>query len=325
MLSELSKPNDYDALIVRYLDDEVMSFEEKELLRNWILKSKDNENYFRNFISTWEASNIILQDKSKAQIKLEEFNKKQRKHRSRKLISWATSSAAAVILLLITLQLFTPYQLFGDRVQTFTSENSKKEIILPDGSHVWLNAQSSLSYSKSFNRSRNVKLTGEALFDVVKSEGKNFTVETSNIKIEVLGTVFLVNERAGSDITETVLESGLVNITINNTDKDLNLNPGELFVYNSTDDSSSIELVNASSYTGWTADKLSFTNIPMSELIIQLEKWYNIDIVCNNKNILNIPVSITVDEEPLEETLFLLSQIVSLNWTADNDNRIILN
>lgn len=325
MLSELSKPNDYDALIVRYLDDEVMSFEEKELLRNWILKSKDNENYFRNFISTWEASNIILQDKSKAQIKLEEFNKKQRKLRSRKLISWATSSAAAVILLLITLQLFTPYQLFGDRVQTFTSENSKKEIILPDGSHVWLNAQSSLSYSKSFNRSRNVKLTGEALFDVVKSEGKNFTVETSNIKIEVLGTVFLVNERAGSDITETVLESGLVNITINNTDKDLNLNPGELFIYNSTDDSSSIELVNASSYTGWTADKLSFTNIPMSELIIQLEKWYNIDIVCNNKNILNIPVSITVDEEPLEETLFLLSQIVSLNWTADNDNRIILN
>lgn len=325
MLSELSKPNDYDALIVRYLDDEVMSFEEKELLRNWILKSKDNENYFRNFISTWEASNIILQDKSKAQIKLEEFNKKQRKHRSRKLISWATSSAAAVILLLITLQLFTPYQLFGDRVQTFTTENSKKEIILPDGSHVWLNAQSSLSYSKSFNRSRNVKLTGEALFDVVKSEGKNFTVETSNIKIEVLGTVFLVNERAGSDITETVLESGLVNITINNTDKDLNLNPGELFIYNSTDDSSSIELVNASSYTGWTADKLSFTNIPMSELIIQLEKWYNIDIVCNNKNILNIPVSITVDEEPLEETLFLLSQIVSLNWTADNDNRIILN
>lgn len=325
MLSELSKPNDYDALIVRYLDDEVMSFEEKELLRNWILKSKDNENYFRNFISTWEASNIILQDKSKAQIKLEEFNKKQRKHRSRKLISWATSSAAAVILLLITLQLFTPYQLFGDRVQTFTTENSKKEIILPDGSHVWLNAQSSLSYSKSFNRSRNVKLTGEALFDVVKSEGKNFTVETSNIKIEVLGTVFLVNERAGSDITETVLESGLVNITINNTDKDLNLNPGELFIYNSTDDSSSIELVNASSYTGWTADKLSFTNIPMNELIIQLEKWYNIDIVCNNKNILNIPVSITVDEEPLEETLFLLSQVVSLNWTADNDNRIILN
>lgn len=325
MLSELSKPNDYDALIVRCLDDEVMSFEEKELLRNWILKSKDNENYFRNFISTWEASNIILQDKSKAQIKLEEFNKKQRKHRSRKLISWATSSAAAVILLLITLQLFTPYQLFGDRVQTFTTENSKKEIILPDGSHVWLNAQSSLSYSKSFNRSRNVKLTGEALFDVVKSEGKNFTVETSNIKIEVLGTVFLVNERAGSDITETVLESGLVNITINNTDKDLNLNPGELFIYNSTDDSSSIELVNVSSYTGWTADKLSFTNIPMSELIIQLEKWYNIDIVCNNKNILNIPVSITVDEEPLEETLFLLSQIVSLNWTADNDNRIILN
>src|SRR5690606_33408201 len=112
---------------------------------------------------------------------------------------------------------------------------------LPDGSHVWLNAHSSLSYSKDFEKSRNVKLTGEALFDVVKSEGKNFTVETSNIKIEVLGTVFLVNDRTGSDITETVLESGLVNIIINNTDKNFNLNPGELFVYNSTDESSRID------------------------------------------------------------------------------------
>lgn len=325
MSTELSKPIDIDVLIVRYLDDNVISSEEKELLRNWILKSKDNEKYFRNFISTWEASNIALQGKKKAEIKLKEFYRKQRKHRSRKLISWVTSSAAAVILILITLQLFTPYQLFGDRVHTFTSENSKKEIVLPDGSHVWLNAHSSLSYSKDFEKSRNVKLTGEALFDVVKSEGKNFTVETSNIKIEVLGTVFLVNDRTGSDITETVLESGLVNIIINNTDKNFNLNPGELFVYNSTDESSRIDMVNASSYTGWIENSLSFTNIPMSELIIQLKKWYNIDIVCNNKNILNIPVSITIDEEPLEETLFLLSQVVSLSWTADNDNRIILN
>ena len=117
----------------------------------------------------------------------------------------------------------------------------------------------------------------------------------------------------------------MVNIIINNTDKNFNLNPGELFVYNSTDESSRIDMVNASSYTGWIENSLSFTNIPMSELIIQLKKWYNIDIVCNNKNILNIPVSITIDEEPLEETLFLLSQVVSLSWTADNDNRIILN
>jgi len=324
MLSELSSPNGYDILIVKYLDDDISS-EEKELLRNWILQSKENENYFRDYVSIWEASNIILQDKKNAQIKLEEFNQKQSRLRRRKLISWATSSAAAVMLLLITLQFFTPYQWFGERVQTFTSENSKKEIVLPDGSHVWLNANSSISYAKSFERSRKVKLTGEALFDVVKSAGKNFTVETSNIKIEVLGTVFLVNDKAGSDITETVLESGLVNITINGTGEDFNLKPGELFQYNSTDESSTIEQVNASSYTGWIATSLSFTNIPMSELIIQLEKWYNIDIVCNNKSILNIPVSITIDDEPLEETLFLLSQIVSLSWSAESVNRIILN
>lgn len=93
MLSELSNPNGYDILIVKYLDDDISS-EEKELLRNWILQSKENENYFRDYVSIWEASNIILQDKKNAQIKLEEFNQKQNRLRRRKLISWATSKVS---------------------------------------------------------------------------------------------------------------------------------------------------------------------------------------------------------------------------------------
>ncbi|MDD4777226.1 MAG: FecR family protein [Fermentimonas sp.] len=325
MPSELSSPNEHDSLIFKYLEDEVMSVQEKKLLKEWILESKDNENYFRNFAFTWEASNIVLQDENKVKVKLEEFDKKQRRHRNHKLIRLATGSVAAVILLLITLQLFTPYQLIGGGVQTFTTDNNKKEIVLPDGSQVWLNAQSSISYSKNFNKSRKVKLTGEALFDVVKSEGKNFTVETPKILIEVLGTTFLVNDRVDSDIAQTVLESGAVNIKINDSDFNLNIKPNELFEFNSVDGSSILETVNASSYTGWIEDNLSFANIPVNELIIHLEKWYNIDIVCNNSEILDTPVSITIDEEPLEETLFLLSQIIPLTWSEGSGKTIILN
>lgn len=322
---ESSKQNEYYTLIIRYLDNDLMSDEERSILKEWILKSKENENVFKNFALTWEASNILLQDKSYAKTKFEELIKKQKQNRTHKLISWTTSSVAAVALFLITLQLFTPIHLLGDKELTFSSDETKKEVILPDGSHVWLNAHSSISYPKSFEKSRNVKLTGEALFDVVNSGGEDFTVETSKIKIEVLGTTFLVNDRIDTDVAQTVLESGAVSVMVNNTGKTLNLNPDELFVYNSIDGTSSVETVNASSYTGWIEDELTFTNIPMSELIIQLEKRYNVDIVCNNRRILEIPVSITVNEEPLDEILFLLSQIVPFNWYVNSENAIILN
>ena len=323
MPSELYNTSEYDSLIVRHLDNQTMTDEEKRQLNEWILKSKDNEIYFKNFVNTWEVSNVYLLDKRLAQTKLQEFYKLQQQIKTRKLIKWLASSAAAIVLLFICLQLFVPYQF--EKELTVTSGDTKKEVILPDGSHVWLNTQSSIKYSKKFKKSRNVKLNGEALFDIIKSEGKNFIVETSNLQVEVLGTTFLVNDRDNANLTQTILESGAVNIKIKNTDKNLNLNPGELFTYNNDDGYYNVESVNASSYIGWVKDKLSFTNIPMSELIIQLEKWYNIDIVCNSHSILNTPVSITVDEESLDEILFLLSQIVPLNWFIDKENRIILN
>ena len=322
---ESSKQNEYYTLIIRCLDNDLMSDEERSILKEWILKSKENENVFKNFALTWEASNILLQDKSCAKTKFDELIKKQKQNRTRKLISWTTSSVAAVALFIITLQLFTPIHLLGDKELTFSSDETKKEVILPDGSHVWLNAHSSISYPKSFEKSRNVKLTGEALFDVVNLGGENFTVETSKIKIEVIGTTFLINDRIDTDVAQTVLESGAVSVMVNNTGNTLNLNPDELFVYNSIDGTSSVETVNASSYTGWIEDELTFTNILMNELIIQLEKRYNVDIVCNNQRILEIPVSLTVNEEPIDEILFLLSQIVPFNWYVNSENAIILN
>ena len=322
---ESSKQNEYYTLIIRYLDNDLMSDEERSILKEWILKSKENENVFKNFALTWEASNILLQDKSYAKTKFDELIKKQKQNRTRKLISWTTSSVAAVALFIITLQLFTPIHLLGDKELTFSSDETKKEVILPDGSHVWLNAHSSISYPKSFEKSRNVKLTGEALFDVVNLGGENFTVETSKIKIEVLGTKFLVNDRIDTDVAQTVLESGAVSVMVNNTGNTLNLKPDELFVYNSIEGTSRVETVNASSYTGWIEDELTFTNILMNELIIQLEKRYNVDIVCNNQRILEIPVSLTVNEEPIDEILFLLSQIVPFNWYVNSENAIILN
>lgn len=322
---ESSKQNEYYTLIIKYLDNDLMSDEERRILKEWILKSKENENVFKNFALTWEASNILLQDKSCAKTKFDELIKKQKQNRTRKLISWTTSSVAAVALFIITLQLFTPIHLLGDKELTFSSDETKKEVILPDGSHVWLNAHSSISYPKSFEKSRNVKLTGEALFDVVNLGGENFTVETSKIKIEVIGTTFLINDRIDTDVAQTVLESGAVSVMVNNTGNTLNLNPDELFVYNSIDGTSSVETVNASSYTGWIEDELTFTNILMNELIIQLEKRYNVDIVCNNQRILEIPVSLTVNEEPIDEILFLLSQIVPFNWYVNSENAIILN
>ena len=101
----------------------------------------------------------------------------------------------------------------------------KSEIALPDGSKVWLNAESRLTYPKSFSGicTRHVYLTGEAYFDVTENKSQPFIVETSNLQIKVLGTVFNVKSYDGEKNIETTLVKG--SVLIEGTAADPNLKP----------------------------------------------------------------------------------------------------
>ena len=322
-VSMLHEQIEYNVLISKYLDNEISS-EEKKQLEFWIIQSKENKAYFREMAKSWEESTIAMQDKTIVRNQLIKFFERQKLRKRRTLLKWISGAAAAVILLLISLQLFLPNVFFGDEILTVSSEDTKKEVFLPDGSHVWLNAHSMLSYSLKFNHSRKVRLTGEALFDVQADRGRNFVVETDNVTIEVLGTLFLVSDCGESSKTETVLESGKINLKFNKSGEALQMKPNQQVVYNHIDGSTIVKNVNATDYTSWRKSSLIFENRRLRDVFIQLEKWYNVDIQCNNSTLLNTPVSFTLDEEPLSETLSILEQITSLSWKKNSNEMIII-
>lgn len=314
---------DYAMLVAKYLDNEI-SQKEETALDNWIQESEKNKKFFIETAKTWEKSVIALQNPEVTQKRFNLFSQRLKTKKRRIMYQWAISSSAAIILLFIGLKLFQPTFLFGDKMVTVITASEKKEIVLPDKSVVWLNAQSSLKYPKNFNCSRDVFLTGEAYFNVKKDKQRVFSVHTENITIEVLGTTFVVTDRKETSHSETILESGKINLTVNISGKKMEIKPNQQVIYNKTDNSIQTLIVNASDYTSWRKKNLSFENKPFKDVCIQLSKWYNLEIDCRNKTLSTIPISFTVDDESVEEILNILQQITSFTWKKEAHNKIII-
>ncbi|WP_298391981.1 FecR family protein [Hydrotalea sp.] len=211
-----------------------------------------------------------------------------------------------------------------------TKNASKTKIILPDGSTVWLNADSKLWYYKSFgNVQREVYLTGEAFFDVTKNPAKPFIIHTKLTDVRVLGTQFNVRSYPNDKTVETSLIRGLVQVTLHsrpdekyflkpneklvvlnvpdsvNTPKNIqpvikNLDENIVAIKNLTplqqDDSLKIE-------TAWTKNRLCFTDESFDEVAHQLERWYDVQFVFKNDKYKNIRLNGSFVNETLTQAL----------------------
>lgn len=315
---------DYDLLIAKYLDSNKISQEEKDVLLDWIHSSEENHHYFKQISKTWEKSIIELQDKAEARLSLREYYQQRIKKQRIEIYRWTMSVAAVAIFIFAGFLLFDSDFSFGENLLVANSGNVKQEIVLSDGTIVWLNSNSSLKYPSKFKRNRNVFLTGEAFFDVTSNDKKPFLVHTENLIVEVKGTSFVVTDYLDATHCETVLESGLVSLTINSLDKKIEMKPNQQVIYNRTTGEASLHEVNAANHTSWRAQSLVFENNKLSEVFTQLEKWYNIEITCTNADLLQIPVSLTVDEESIEEVLDLLQHITSINWKRITTHKILI-
>ncbi len=138
---------------------------------------------------------------------------------------------------------------------------------MPDGSKVWLNAQSSITFPTAFNgKERIVKITGEALFEVSHNAKQPFKVQTQKQTIEDIGTIFNVNAYADEPTTKTTLIAGKVKVN------DMLLTPGQ------QTDGSHIKTVNTKRYTAWKSGDFYFEDDSIQTVMRQLSRWYNIEI-----------------------------------------------
>lgn len=195
--------------------------------------------------------------------------------------------------------------------ELITKNGTSTKFRLPDGSTVWLNAGSKLDYSKiGETGNREIYLSGEAFFDVVKNPKRPFIIHTSSIDVKVLGTKFNVKAYPEDKTVETSLVQGSVEVFVKSRpgEKYL-LKPNQKLVLLNTADAASTELETAEvrpklnlpiiaikrlTYketdtvaveTSWTQNKLVFIDEPFSDVAQKMERWYDVEIIFRNKKL----------------------------------------
>ena len=195
-----------------------------------------------------------------------------------------------------------------------TPRKGQYKAILPDGTHVWLNAESKLIYPTQFNGpDRLVELQGEGYFEVAHNATKPFIVVSGDQRVKVLGTKFNINAYGNEPSILTTLVSGSVELSNTHSKTSIKLKPGQQsrLVLGVID----VKKVDTEPFIAWTANEFQFKGAQLSEVLRQLERWYDIDV--DYKNVPETKVYGTISrDKKLKSVLYALGEITDLKFKA---------
>ena len=187
----------------------------------------------------------------------------------------------------------------------------RAELLLSDGTMIYLNSGSTLIYPSCFTtRRREVYLDGEAYFDVSRDESRAFVVKTLYRSVEVLGTKFNVSVDREFQTFETMLVNGSVMIKGDATDE--LLRPDQYYIFSDQTKIEEVRTVDATCYTSWIENRLQFKKEKLYKAIRKLEKTYDIRIELMDRQYLNYQVSGQLNlRNSAEETVRMLMETVA--------------
>ena len=192
------------------------------------------------------------------------------------------------------------------------------QVILPDETKVWLNSNSTLFYPESFKRkTREVRLEGEAFFDVKSDKDHPFVVHARDCNIKVLGTQFDVDAYPdnGSELHATLVSGRIeMSLVTGGRRRSAILAPGQRFSYDNENDRATVAYVDAESLTSWRTGCISFFHTSLKDVLTMIGNSFGIRFVINNASLLNDTYSGTFDHQPLEEILSTLEQVTDLHF-----------
>lgn len=201
------------------------------------------------------------------------------------------------------------------------------EVQLSDGTIAHLNAGSSLRFPSQFSGkgNRQVYLTGEAFFEVSKDKAHPFIVNTTEMKVEVLGTKFNVNSYKEDNSTNVVLVEGKVSLYkgLKIAKKQVYLTPGMKGCSVNGQDKIAKEEVNTDYYTDWLKGNLVFKNASFDDIIIRLERRYSVTFINKNKVLGKEVFNARFDNEPIETVLKYFSDSYAINYEINKDIIVI--
>ena len=315
-----------DDLLMKYLTDEATPPEQEEV-EAWISASESNRKYFRHFQMIWEESLELTVstsvDEGRAWQKFRRHVRKEemKKQRPTRFGWW---HIAASVVLVAGAAWFTSTLFYkGTRepeIVNVIALNEVKKDTLPDGSFTTLNKHSAITYPMYFKgKSRNVKLQGEAFFDIRANKQKPFVIEVKDVQVKVVGTSF--NVKSQGDSIEVIVETGIVEVTrAGNT---VELKAGERTIFHGSASKAVKQVSEDKLYNYYVSRTFVCDNTPLWKLVQKLNEAYEVDIRIEKKETGRLPLTVTFDGESLDTILDIIAQTLLIKVSKDG-KKIIL-
>ncbi|OFY66895.1 MAG: hypothetical protein A2V64_06635 [Bacteroidetes bacterium RBG_13_43_22] len=340
---------------------------DREFIRNWLNESEENKRLYDELNDIWNATakedqEVFNSFEALKKVKLrfgqnsvQPDLKTEYKRPSPRMFYNLLKIAAVFILAFITGVLYNSMVSQKDvTTESAMTEiaapiGSKSQITLPDGTKVWLNAGSILRYDSPFNqKDRNVRLEGEAFFDVTRKDGKLFIVETQGITVRVLGTAFNVKAYPNEGSIETTLVHGSLIIEQHSEGNEVNetvLEPNQraIFIkkegnlYLSEVENKSLKpennkkiesikekiilskQVDTEVFTAWKDNRLIFRNEIFESLAIKLERWYNVKIEIKDDEIKKYHFNGTIENETIQDVMGIIQYTLPISYSIEHN------
>ncbi len=198
---------------------------------------------------------------------------------------------------------------------------------LSDGSIVYLNSGTSIKFPVQFmeGKAREIEIEGEAFFDVTHNENHVFKVKSKGAVVEVYGTKFNFKNFPEDTFSEIILTEGSVGVKKSDFDEKIMIKPSFKAKLNKSGNDIEITQVNTKLYTSWIDGRVVFRNENIDNLIMKLERLYNVSITNNNKNLSSnfFNATIFIENETIEDVLNYLKEVYNINYQVVN-NKIII-
>jgi transmembrane sensor len=317
-------------LLAKYIAGEVSAKEQLEV-ETWIAEDKKNLDEFSKLTSLLQevpkksfTPNVdAAWQKLQVKIKQENSNIKEDKKPGNSLFLWSRIAAMVVFAVGISFLFYSIYvnNIFNTDT-LIASGNEVMQVDMPDGSIIWLNKNSSVTYSKSYGENdRAVSLSGEAFFDVSKDENRPFIISAAGTETRVLGTSFNIKS---NEQVELNVYSGKVLFKPENEDDEKGevLTKGKKAVFSAVDKTISVSEDNDPNLLSWKNKKLVFKQNTLEYILKTTGNYFGKELIMQG-DIANCTFTGEFENPDLEEVLDVLSITLNLSISETKDKKII--
>lgn len=312
----------FTELVAGYFSGEATA-EDIELLSGWVASDPEKQRQFEEYRRTWT---LMEEERIGSRVDVESEWKAFSSKKSKKSFSLATAYriAALVVLLLVPAWFIWRY-VSGPEMIRIAAQSGTLACTLPDGTLATLNKGAVIEYPGTFSgKTRPVGISGEVCFEVTRDPEKPFIVETGNVRVEVLGTVFYVNAPEGQDHISVILTSGSVATYFKGEkSQKVLLEPGEAAEISVAEHSIARHEAADPNLLAWKTRKMVFENATLEEIVNLLNEVYSARIILSDKRLAGCRVTATFDGQSLESVLNVLRATLGIGCETTSEGIVI--